>query len=102
VYDINVPHAFGLRESKRTYGSVSTPIGQGLVAIIDAEDPKMVMSPKAQGLVKKKKEFRDEGEHGCDMLRSEQAGTPNLHEAHGVSTQWCSTCTIHTVTGAGR
>ena len=51
VYDINAPHAFGLRESKRTYGSVSTPIGQGLVEIINAKDTKMVMSPKAQGLV---------------------------------------------------
>ena len=51
VYDINAPHAFGLRESKRTYGSVSTPIAQGLVVIINAKDQKMVMSPKAQGLV---------------------------------------------------
>jgi hypothetical protein len=51
VYDINASHAFGLRESKRTYGSVSTPIAQGLVAIINAKDQKMVMSPKAQGLV---------------------------------------------------
>jgi len=51
VYDINGPHAFGLRESKRTYGSVSTPIPQGLVEIINAKDTKMVMSPKAQGLV---------------------------------------------------
>jgi len=31
VYDINDPHAFGLRESKRTYGSVSTPTAQELV-----------------------------------------------------------------------
>jgi len=51
VYDINAPHAFGPRESKRTYGSVSTPIAQGLVKIINAIDTKMVMSPKAQGLV---------------------------------------------------
>ena len=51
VYDINAPHAFGQKESKRTYGSVSTPIAQGLVVIINAKDPKMVMSPKAQGLV---------------------------------------------------
>ena len=54
VYDINVPHGFGLRESKSTYGSVSTPITQGLVVIINAKDQKMVMSPKAQGHVKKK------------------------------------------------
>jgi len=51
VYDINGPHAFELRESKRTYGSVSTPIAQGLVKIINAKDTKMVISPKAQGLV---------------------------------------------------
>jgi len=51
VYDINASHAFGLRESNRTYGCVSTPIAQGLVAIINAKDQKMVMSPKAQGLV---------------------------------------------------
>ena len=51
VYDINASHAFGLRETNRTYGSVSTPIAQGLVAIINAKDQKMVMSPKAQGLV---------------------------------------------------
>jgi len=51
VYDINAPHAFGLRESKRTYGSLSTPIAQGLVKIINAKDTKMVMCPKAQGLV---------------------------------------------------
>jgi len=51
VYDINAPHAFGLRESKRTYGFVSTPIAHGLVEIINAKDTKMVMSPKAQGLV---------------------------------------------------
>ena len=51
VYDINAPHAFGLRESKRTYGPASTPIAQGLVAIINAKDQKIVMSPKAQGLV---------------------------------------------------
>jgi len=51
VYDINASHAFGLRESKRTYGSVTTPIAQGLVEIINAKDTKMVMSPKAQGLV---------------------------------------------------
>jgi len=97
VYDINAPHAFGLRESKRTYGSVSIPIAQGLVAIINAKDQKMVMSPKAQGHVKKKnKNFGiSEGEHACDMLRSEQAGTPSLHEAHGANTQCCSTCTIH-------
>jgi len=48
VYDINAPHALGLRESKR---SVSTPIAQGLVEIINAKDTKMVISPKAQGLV---------------------------------------------------
>jgi len=51
VYEINAPHAFGLRESKRTYGSVSIPIAEGLVEIINAKDTKMVMSPKAQGLV---------------------------------------------------
>ena len=51
VYDINASHAFRLRESKRTYGSVSTPMTQGLVEIINAKDTKMVMSPKAQGLV---------------------------------------------------
>ena len=51
VYDIIAPHAFGLRESKRTYRSVTTPIAQGLVEIINAKDTKMVMSPKAQGLV---------------------------------------------------
>jgi len=52
VYDINAPHAFGLRELKRTYGFVSTPITQGLVEIINAKDTKMLMSPKAQGLVR--------------------------------------------------
>jgi len=40
VYDINAPHTFGLRESKRTFGSVSTPIAQGLVVIINAKDQK--------------------------------------------------------------
>ena len=51
VYNINSPHAFGLRESKRTCGFVSTPIAQGLVEIINAKDTKMEMSQKAQGLV---------------------------------------------------
>jgi len=51
LYYINVSHVFGLKESKRTYASVSTPIAQGLVAIINTKDQKMVMSPKAQGLV---------------------------------------------------
>jgi len=51
VYGINAPHAFGLRESKRTYGFILIPIAQGLVEIISAKDTKMVMSPKAQGLV---------------------------------------------------
>jgi len=51
VYDINASHAFGLRKLKRTYGFVSTPIAQGLVEIINTKDTKMVMSPKAQGLV---------------------------------------------------
>jgi len=51
VYDINALHAFRLRESKRTYESVSTLIAQGLVGIINARDTKMVMSPKAYGLV---------------------------------------------------
>jgi len=41
VYDINSPHALGLRESKRTYGTVHTPISQGLVAIINAQDQKL-------------------------------------------------------------
>ena len=53
MYDINAPHAFGLRESKRTYGSLSTPIAQGLVEIINAKDTKVVIPPKAQGLVNK-------------------------------------------------
>jgi len=51
LYDINALDAFGLRESKRTYGSVSTPIAQGLVGIVNAKDTKMLMSPKAHGLV---------------------------------------------------
>ena len=51
VYDINALHAFWLRELKRTYGSVSTTIAQGLVEIINAKGKKIVMSPKAQGLV---------------------------------------------------
>jgi len=51
VYNINVSHVFGFRESKHTYGSVSTPIAQGLVRSINAKEAKMVMSPKAQGLV---------------------------------------------------
>jgi len=34
VYDINALHAFCLRESQRTYGSVSTSIAQRLVEII--------------------------------------------------------------------
>ena len=51
VYDINAPHVFGLRESKRTYRPVSSPIAQGLVAIIKAKDQKNMMSSKAQGLV---------------------------------------------------
>ena len=33
VYEINNPHTFRLRESKRTYGSVTTPIVQGLVVM---------------------------------------------------------------------
>jgi len=51
VYDINEPHAFGLRESKRTCMPVSTPIAQGLVVIINSKDKKIVISPKAQGLL---------------------------------------------------
>jgi len=51
VYNINAPHALGLRESKRTYGSVSTPIAQGLVAILTAKDQNIVTFQKAQGLV---------------------------------------------------
>ena len=51
VYDINATHAFGLKELKRTCGFVATPIAQGLVEIINAKDTKMLMSPKAQGLV---------------------------------------------------
>jgi len=43
-----------LRESKCTYRSVSTPIAQGLVEIINVKDTKMVLSPKAQGLVNNK------------------------------------------------
>ena len=31
VYDINAPHASGLRESKHAYGRSSAPIAQGLV-----------------------------------------------------------------------
>jgi len=56
VYDINAPHALGLRESNpnamHAYGlPVSTPIAQGLVVIIKRKRPKIVMSPKAHGLV---------------------------------------------------
>ena len=52
VHDRNSTHAFGLRESKRTYGSVSTPIAQGLVENINTKDTKVVMSLLiAQGLV---------------------------------------------------
>jgi len=50
VYDINALHAFCLRESQRTYGSVSTSIAQRLVEIIKRKRKKMVLSPKAQGL----------------------------------------------------
>jgi len=46
VYDINARHAFGLRESKRTYGPVSRAGGDH-----KRKRPKIVMSPKAQGLV---------------------------------------------------
>jgi len=48
---MNAAHAFGLRESKRTYGPVPTPIAQGLVEIINTKDTKQAMPPKAQGLV---------------------------------------------------
>ena len=52
VHDKNATHAFGLRESKHTYGSVSTPKPEGLVENINAKDAKVVMSPLiAQGLV---------------------------------------------------
>ena len=51
LYDINALHSFWLRESKRTCGSVSTPIAQGLVEMINAKGEKMVMSPKTQGFV---------------------------------------------------
>jgi len=37
----SAPIALGLRESKRTYGPVPTPISQGLVAIINAQDQKL-------------------------------------------------------------
>jgi len=46
VYDINAPHVFGLRESKRTYGPVSRAGGDH-----KHKRQKIVMSPKAQGLV---------------------------------------------------
>jgi hypothetical protein len=65
VYDINAPHAFGLRESKpnamHAYGRSSAPIAQGLVYDINAphafglRDSKRtygsVSTPIAQGLV---------------------------------------------------
>ena len=39
MYDINAPHAFGLRESKlkamHAYGRRSAPVGQGLLYDID-------------------------------------------------------------------
>jgi len=54
VYDINTLHSFCLRESQRTDGSVSTPIAQRLVEIINAKGEKKVMSPKIQGFVNKK------------------------------------------------
>jgi len=45
-------HAFRLRESKRTDGSVSTPIAERIVENINAKDTKVVMSPlAAQGWV---------------------------------------------------
>jgi len=51
VYDINVTHTSRTRESERTYGSVSTPISQRLVEVINANHTKVVIPPKAQGLV---------------------------------------------------
>jgi len=41
VYDINAPHAIGLRKSKSTCGPVSTPIAQGLLAIMNTKDQKL-------------------------------------------------------------
>jgi len=56
VHDINATDAFGLRESKSTYGLVSTPIHQGWVENKLAKDTKMVLSLTiASGLVSNKR-----------------------------------------------
>ena len=66
VEDINAMHAYGRSSApiaqglvydksclwtERIVPTVTAPIAQGLVEIINAKDTKMVMSPKAHGLV---------------------------------------------------
>jgi len=52
VHDRNATHTLGLRDPKRTDGSVSTSIAQGLVENMKLKGTKIVISPRiAQGLV---------------------------------------------------
>ena len=84
VYDINATHAFGLRELKRTYGFVSTPIAQGLVEIINAKDTKMLMSPKAQGLVSNTHHSKSRMEKHCAHDRMSGGKTTKRHNSGSV------------------
>jgi len=90
VYDINATHAFGLRELKRTYGFVSTPIAQGLVEIINAKDTKMLMSPKAQGLVSNTHHSKTCMEKHCAHDRMSGGKTTKRHNSGSVGTKTTS------------
>jgi len=84
VYDINATHAFGLRELKRTYGFVLTPIAQGLAEIINAKDTKMLMSPKAQGLVSNTHHSKTCMEKHCTHDRMSGGKTTKRHKSGSV------------------
>jgi len=84
VYDINATHAFGLKELKRTCGFVATPIAQGLVEIINAKDTKMLMSPKAQGLVSNTHHSKTCREKYCAHDRMSRGETTKRHNSGSV------------------
>jgi len=95
VYDINATHAFGLRELKHTYGFVSTPIAQGLVEIINAKDTKMLMSPKAQGLVSNTHHSKSRMEKHCAHDRMSGGKTTKRHNSGSVGKKTTSSDEIN-------
>jgi len=95
VYDINSTHTFGLRDLKRTYGFVSTPIAQGLVEIINAKDTKMLMSPKAQGLVTNTHHSKTCMEKHCAHDRMSGGQTTKRHNSGSVGKKTASSDEIN-------